>query len=210
MPCRVWHPPPISATFRASLSQAIHARSMIATRLVSFLNRDSRRSSTVTRPSVRASRKARRTDVSLTPASAATAPTAKAHRPRFATSTATTASAACSARVNRAARPGGRRPEAAQRRRRAIEASVRGRQPVRLLGAPVGPDGLLVPSWVPLGFRLCPANRPLSDNCRPSISSDSASASASDRCPSPNAFHSADATAGNAARGAASACRRIS
>ncbi len=36
----------------------------------------------------------------------------------------------------RAASPGGRRPEAAQRRRRSIEASVRGREPTALLVDP--------------------------------------------------------------------------
>ena len=211
MPCRVWHPPLRPVDRLASRNHAVHARSMMATRLVSLLNRDRRRSSTVMRPSVRASRRARRTDVSLTPASAATAPIAKAQRPRFATSTATTASTACSASVNRAAIIGGSRPEAAQRRRRSIEASVRGRDPARLLGAPARSDGgvegigeIAIP---------CPAGRfapRWGELCRASISPDSASASPSDRCPSPNAFHNADATAGNAARGAASACRRIS
>ncbi|KNY19377.1 hypothetical protein AKJ13_28040 [Methylobacterium sp. ARG-1] len=87
------------------------------------------RSSTVSNPSLRASRMALRTVVSATPTIAARCPTANRQSFRRTTSAATSASTPCSARVKRAAMAGGRRPEAAQRRRRSIKASVRGREP---------------------------------------------------------------------------------
>ena len=193
MPCGDLHPPPVRpaagrSALRASCSQAVHSRDTIQTTLVSLRKRASRRSSTVTMPSLRASRIAVRTVVSETPATAAMCPTVSRQSPLFTVSAATSESTACSASVNRAARPGGSRPEAAQRRRRSIEASVRGREPTAFLGLATGAGAI----------------------DRSSMSPASASASASDRCPSPNAFHSADSTAGNAARGAASAWRRIS
>src|SRR3712207_2637090 len=84
---------------------------------------ETRRSSTCTRPSARASRTALRTVVSDTPARAAMWPTVRVQAPWRRTSADTTARTAVSASVNRAARLGGRAPEAAQRRRLSSDAA---------------------------------------------------------------------------------------
>src|SRR3954447_20015123 len=108
--------------------------------------------------------------------------------PRRTTSAEITASTAASASVNRAASCGGSRPEAAQRLRRSMLASVRGREPTHLLAGAGEAAGAFLAS----------------------IRADSASASASVTLPAANAFQSNAATSGSFTRGAASTARRIS
>jgi hypothetical protein len=74
-----------------------------------------------------------------------------------------------------------------QRRRRSIEASVRGREPTAVLEARTNVRGSAVPSppSVPLGFGLCPGWGLPSDKVRPSMRTDNDSASRSVIWPSP-------------------------
>ena len=197
------HPPPLdtvprpersgcpsaigSAVLRASLSQAVHSDAMMRRMLVSLRKPVMRRSSTLSSPSLFAPRTAFRKVVSATPTIAARWPTASRQSPRLVVSAATSASTACSARVNRAASAGGSRPEAAQRRRRSSDASVRGREPTALLGAatrswrvsPAPPtcDAAGIGTLLRRGFEAASG--------RASISLDRPSASASVSFPSP-------------------------
>jgi len=66
-----------------------------------------------------------------TPATSAISPLVSRQSPRLRVSAATTARTETSARVNRPAKAGGKAPEAAQRRRRSIEAGDLGREPKR-------------------------------------------------------------------------------
>ncbi|CAA2161190.1 hypothetical protein MBRA_06350 [Methylobacterium brachiatum] len=172
------------------------------------------RSSTVTSPSLRASRIALRTVVSATPTIAARCPTVSRQSFRRTTSAATRARTACSASVNRAASPGGSRPDAAQRRRRSIEASVRGREPTVLLDDPalswMGALSWMVRSRLGLVSPAAASRRAAGAPVRASISPDNVSASASVTFPSPNARHSSAVTDGRVIRSAASIARRIS
>ena len=175
VPCAVLHPPPKDdvagqrspgAGGQRPLASRSHPRHSSETRRTTFVSLRQpviARSSTVTRPRCRASRRAVRTSVSDTPASAAMWPTARRQSPRRQTSAATTARTAISPGVNRAASWGGSRPEAAQRRRRSRLASERGREPTGFLGVSAA------------------AGRTL----RLSIRADSSSASASFTCPAP-------------------------
>jgi hypothetical protein len=96
-----------------------------------FRQADSRRSSTRISPRPTASRSAFLTVVRQTPARAAICSRVRVQASFLITSDAITAKTACSATVNRAASFGGRRPEAAQERRRSMEALLRGREPTR-------------------------------------------------------------------------------
>jgi hypothetical protein len=157
---------------------------MMVVRLGRFLNAVTRRCSTCT--SAWACFKALRTVCPHTPASAAMCPIVRAQRPCAWCSAATTARTACSASVKRAANAGGKAPEAAQRRRRSIEAGERGRDPERRR----------------MGFWT--AGRAF----LASMASDRACASASLTCPAAYAFQSRELTFDNSARGDASMARR--
>lgn len=203
VPFAVLHPPPWStlpsaraasqgggviAPSRRPLarrSQAVHSAATMRTMFVSLRKPVTRRSSTVTRPSFTASRIALRTVVSATPTTAARFPTARRQSFRRTVSAATRERTACSASVNRAASPGGSRPDAAQRRRRSIEASVRGREPtVLLVDVAVSRAGWLSPRLEAAGAAR-ETRRAASASVRASIRLDSTSASASVTLPSP-------------------------
>lgn len=154
------------------------------TTFVSFLHIAIFRISTLTRPSAFASRIARLAVDMEIPATAAMRANGHRHPPGLQASTATTARAACSPAVNLAAMAGGIRPDAAHRRRRSREASVRG----------------LDPRLVVVGFTN-------GTSWRAWINPDSSSASTSSTCPSATAFHSTDATAGKFTRGAIAIAR---
>lgn len=172
---------------RARRFQAFQAADTIRTMLGRLFQGVSLRSSTSTRPRSRARRSVARTVDRETPAIAATASWQSRRSPRFRTSAATTASTACSARVKRAASCGGSRPDDAQRRRRSIEASVRGREPTRAAaGAAAG------------------------TTFRASMRAEISSASASLTCPCPKARHSSAASSGSLTLGDASTARLIS
>lgn len=129
---------------RASRIQASHLAETMRSTLVSWRKPVIGRSSTVRSPSRRASRTAFFTVERHTPATAAICSIDNRQSLRLATSAATRARTACSACVNRQANPGGSRPEAAQRRRRSSDASVRGRAPVDLRGGAMVFGGVAV------------------------------------------------------------------
>ena len=162
-----------------------HSADTIGTRFGAFLHAVSRRSSTLISPRCWASRRAFFTVLLQTPALAAMCSSVKVQAPLRWTSTATTLSTACSARVNMLARRGGRRPEAAQERRRVIKAGV-GREPTRRLTGLVEGGGTAL---------------------RASISTESSDASSSVTLPAAKAFQSADDNFGNSTRGDASTAR---
>ena len=196
---------------RARRSQAVHSGATMRTMLVSLRKPVMRRSSTVTSPSFLASRMALRTVVSATPTIAAAWPTASRQSPRRAVSAAISASTACSARVNRAASPGGSRPEAAQRRRRSIEASERGREPTDRLALPGRAWGVStsLAGCGSAGLGDCPMQATFPFSVRASIKAERHSASTSVICPSPNARQSWAVTCGSVIRLASSMARRI-
>jgi hypothetical protein len=89
--------------------------------LVSFRKAQRRRTSTATRPSLRASARAFLTVVAQTPALPAMVPIGSPQRPAFAASEMMMASAVASPIVKRAAMTGGIHPKAVQARRRSRE-----------------------------------------------------------------------------------------
>src|SRR3954447_17322705 len=114
-----------------SRSHAFHSGDVMRTTLEAFRKALRRRSWMASRLRALAARMAFLTDVTDTPATSASSPLVRRQPPLLRCSAATTARTACSASVNRAARAGGKAPEAAQRRRRSIEAGERGREPKR-------------------------------------------------------------------------------
>jgi hypothetical protein len=115
-----------------------HSVQVICTLLVIERQPRTRRSSTLIMPVSFATRIALLAVLSLTPASPAMWPMARVQFPLFKTNIAITARHAISPWVNRAASRGGTYPDAAQRRRRSMLASDRGRDPIHFRVAGVG------------------------------------------------------------------------